>query len=418
MAEIAPDPPGWLTALRFDIDTEGGGAAWIEAELPAPNLVIINPRNGHAHLVYLLGAWVQTDFSDPRRLKVVRYAAAIERAYTAVLGADPAYTGRFQHNPLSDAYVTKIGRDAPYSLDELARYVDLNEPSQKKSPPTGIGRNVETFDRLRRWAYVAVADWRIGTYDAWSGVVADRAEQIAADVGAGSPRGPLEANEVGHIVKSVARWVWERYGADVPPLLREARIAQQREREKARQATREAARARSRVTREEYVAPARQRRADAQVMRAQGVPVREIARVLAISIREVYRLLQGAADSVVRVVRRSASTAVQGSPGLSDFKGVQDAELAPSGCAASIGNDPVIDDAFASEPCTAHGGAIAVAIVSEYVVPARSAEPQTDTTSDGKAVRGGTVGAESPIAYIQRRIGEIVAKLREPERPP
>ncbi len=69
MAEIAPDPPGWLTALRFDIDTEGGGAAWIEAELPAPNLVVINPRNGHAHLVYLLGAWVQTDFSDPRRLK-------------------------------------------------------------------------------------------------------------------------------------------------------------------------------------------------------------------------------------------------------------------------------------------------------------------------------------------------------------
>jgi len=145
MAEIAPDPPGWLTALRFDIDTEGGGAAWIEAELPAPNLVIVNPRNGHAHLVYLLGAWVQTDCSDPRRLKVVRYAAAIERAYNAALGADPAYTGRFHHNPLSDAYVTKIGRDAPYSLDELARYVDLYEPALKKNPPIGIGRNVETF---------------------------------------------------------------------------------------------------------------------------------------------------------------------------------------------------------------------------------------------------------------------------------
>jgi len=248
MAEIAPDPPGWLTALRFDIDTEGGGAAWIEAELPAPNLVVINPRNGHAHLVYLLGAWVQTDFSDPRRLKVVRYAAAIERAYTAALGADPAYTGRFQHNPLSDAYVTKIGRDAPYSLDELARYVDLNESALKKNPPIGIGRNVETFDRLRRWAYVAVADWRIGTYEAWYGAVADRGGQLAADVGAASPRGPLKANEVGHIVKSVARWVWERYGADVPPLLREARIVAQREREKARQRAREAARERSRMS--------------------------------------------------------------------------------------------------------------------------------------------------------------------------
>ncbi len=65
MAEIAPDPPGWLTALRFDIDTEGGCAAWIEAELPAPNLVIVNPCNGHAHLIYLLGAWVQTDFRRP-----------------------------------------------------------------------------------------------------------------------------------------------------------------------------------------------------------------------------------------------------------------------------------------------------------------------------------------------------------------
>ncbi len=169
MAEIAPDPPGWLTALRFDIDTEGGGAAWIEAELPAPNFIVINPSNGHAHLIYLLGAWVQTDFGDSRRLKVVRYAAAIERAYSAALGADTAYAGRFHHNPLSCAYVTKIGREAPYSLDELARYVDLTAPPQKKSPPTGIGRNVEIFDRLRRWAYVAVVDWRIGTYDAWCG---------------------------------------------------------------------------------------------------------------------------------------------------------------------------------------------------------------------------------------------------------
>jgi len=247
MAEIAPDPPGWLTALRFDIDTEGGGAAWIEAELPAPNLVVINPSNGHAHLIYLLGAWVQTDFGDSRRLKVVRYAAAIERAYTAALGADTAYAGRFHHNPLSCAYVTKIGREAPYSLDELARYVDLTAPPQKKSPPTGIGRNVEIFDRLRRCAYVGVADWRIGTYDAWCGAVADRGEQIATDVGAESPRGPLAANEVGHIVKSVAHWVWERYGADVPPLLREARMAAQREREKARQTAREATRERSRM---------------------------------------------------------------------------------------------------------------------------------------------------------------------------
>jgi len=403
MAEIAPDPPGWLTALRFDIDTEGGGAAWIEAELPAPNLVVINPSNGHAHLIYLLGAWVQTDFGDSRRLKVVRYAAAIERAYTAALGADTAYAGRFHHNPLSCAYVTKIGREAPYSLDELAQYVDLTAPPQKKSPPTGIGRNVEIFDRLRRWAYVAVGDWRIGTYDAWCGAVANRGGQIAADVGAESPRGPLKANEVGHIVKSVARWVWERYGADVPPLLRETRIVVQREREKARQRAREAARERSRMSRDEYTAPARQRRSAATEMRRAGLSLRAIATALRCSLAEIQRVL---------------TAGVQGSPGLSDFKGAGKVSLAVLGGAEADGMESVIDDAFISEPSTAHGGAIAAAIVSEYVVPARSAELESGTTSDRKGVRGETDARESPIAYIQRRIGEIVAKLRDPERPP
>jgi len=65
----------------------------------------------------------------------------------------------------------------------------------------------------------------------------------------------------------------------------------------------------------------------------------------------------------------------------------------------------------------AHGGAIAAAIVSEYAVPARSAEPENDVHAmEGDS--GETDGGESPIAYIQRRIRDIVGNLREPERPP
>jgi len=406
MAEIAPDPPGWLTALRFDIDTEGGGAAWIEAELPAPNLVVINPRNGHAHLIYLLGAWVQTDFGDSRRLKVVRYAAAIERAYSAALGADPAYTGRFQHNPLSDAYVTKIGRDAPYSLDELARYVDLNEPARKKNPPIGIGRNVETFDRLRRWTYVAVADWRIGTYEAWCGAVADRGGQIAADVGAGSPRGPLKANEVGHIVKSVARWVWERYGADVPPLLREAQIVEQREREKVRQRAREAARERSRLSRDEYTALARQRRSAATEMRRAGLSLRSIAAALRCSLAEIHRLLKAC---------------VQGSPGLSDFKGVsaplpENTDVPTSPIDSSVSRS---QDVLTSQLSGSRAVVSAVGDDDEHVPTARSAEPSISIDCDrGRGARRETNAGESSVVYIKCRIREIVANLRESERPP
>jgi len=428
MAEIAPDPPGWLTALRFDIDTEGGGAAWIEAELPAPNLVVINPSNGHAHLIYLLGAWVQTDFGDPRRLKVIRYAAAIERAYTAALGADTGYAGRFHHNPLSDTYVTKVGRDAPYSLAELAQYVDLTIPLQKKIAPTGIGRNVEVFDRLRRWAYAAVADWRIAhgktasIYEGWCRAVSDRASQFGDDVGAVSPRGPLKGNEVGHIAKSVARWVWERYGADVPPLLREARDAAQRERERSRQAAREAARKRSRMTREEYVAPARQRRAKALEMHTKGIAASEIARFLSVSIREVYRLLQSVVVSVVRSVGKMAAQSVQGSPDPSDFSERQGRGSSPCSVlesAEQMSPDVVEnDDVVTLEPSMAHGEATAPVIVSEYAVAAPRAELETDLTGTGREVRGETSASESAIAYIQRRIGEIVATLVASQRPP
>ena len=408
MAEIAPDPPGWMTALRFDIDidSEGGGAAWIEAELPAPNLVVINPSNGHAHLIYLLGGWIRTDFGDPSRLKVVRYAAAIERAYAVALGADKAYNGRFHHNPLSDAYVTKVGRDAPYSLVELAQYVDLVTPAVKPVS-IGIGRNVEVFDRLRRWAYTAIADWKIGTHDAWHEAVAHRASQLAAYVGAASPRGPLKQNEVGHIAKSVARWVWERYVAGVPPLLREAQIAAQRERERERQKAREAARERSRVTRDEYTAQARQRRSKATEMRRAGLSLRAIAEALRCSLGEIHRLLKAC---------------VQRSPGLSDFKGA-----GPMGSPSTVATDchkrseckrVLTDEGLASPVSAGNGGAIAAAIVSEYVASAHCAQPESDMTCDGREVRGETVVGESLIAYIQRRVREIVAKTRNSERPP
>ncbi len=153
-------------------------------------------------------------------------------------------------------------------------------------------------------------------------------------------------------------------------------------------------------------------------MRRSGISVREIAHVLAVSIREVYRLLGSVAVALVWPTGGSSAPVVQGSPALSDFEGALGAVPAASECAESNEQAPVIDYVLASEPLTAHGGAIAAAIVSEYAVTARSAVLQSDTTSDGRGVRGETDAGESPIACIQRRIGEIIAKLREPERPP
>jgi len=222
-------------------------------------------------------------------------------------------------------------------------------------------------------------------------------------------------------VKSVARWVWERYSADVPPLLREARIVAQREREKDRQRAREAARERSQMTREEYVGPARRRRAEAQEMRAQGVPVREIARVLTISVREVYRLLQDAASCVARLVRSSASPVVQGSPGLSDFKGAP-LPLSDNTDAPTSLIDSAVPDPRGVLRLQLSGSRAVVSAVDdddEHVPTARSAEPNISVDNDrGRGVWGETNAGESSVAYIKRRIREIVANLRDSERPP
>jgi hypothetical protein len=135
--------------------------------------------------------------------------------------------------------------------------------------------------------------------------------------------------------------------------------------------------------------------------------VREIARVLAVSVREVYRLLESVVVALVRPTTGSSASVVQGSPGLSDFEG-----------GLIRVDSPAVVPASNDRASTAHGGAIAAAIVSEYAVRARSAQPENDMTDDGRGVRGETNVVESPMAYIQRRIREIIAKNGDRERPP
>ena len=139
-------------------------------------------------------------------------------------------------------------------------------------------------------------------------------------------------------------------------------------------------------------------------MRRVGLSLRAIAEALRCSLGEIHRLLKAC---------------VQGSPGLSDFKAVVMPILSsPRVTQSDEHNEPhlsVTGDALASTPSAGNGGAIVAAIVSEYAASAdsaHSAQHESDMTGDGRGVWGETVVGESPIAYIQRRIREIVAKMR------
>lgn len=301
MREISIDPNGWVTALKFDVDGPDAATRWLDAGLPEPNFIVTNPKNGHAHIVYLLAAWVQI---DPAK-KATQWLAAIERAYTAALQSDARYVGAFVHNPLSPEWNVKVARDEPFTLAELATHVDMHVSRRVyNAADSGVGRNVEVFDRTRLWAYGVAARGIASSFTDWSREVADRAAQYNSFDG--HPMGSLPLSEIRSIAKSVATWVWEHYAQREPDA--EA-VARRQEYERQRQGRREAARHRSTMSRGQYVARASERRSWAARWRAEGVPVREIADRLSCSVREAYRLLSALTESVTDTLTETVSVA-------------------------------------------------------------------------------------------------------------
>jgi hypothetical protein len=403
-AEIAPDPPGWRTALRFDLDCPcerqrhakrgycpRAATYWREVNLPEPSFTVTNPRNGHAHYVYQLAGWVRIDGAQASDLAAVRYLAAIERAYTRTLRADPGYASLVQHNPFSARYMTIAGRDTPYSLSELATFVELATSPRRRAPTIRTdGRNIETFDRLRFWAYANVGEWRCGTFDDWSDVVNARALTIAAVVRSShaAARHPFTDAEALDIAKSVSGWVWLRYDGANPTI---ARARAEANRTYDRQYSEVARRARGAVTRETYLNEAQTRRERACALRAMGLAVDEIGRRLGAGIRSVYRWI-----AELRSVPRPS--------GPSDFVPPRRSENPPD---VSVSDSNVVVDTESKTPAEPSAAA---ADDGEHGVSARSAQLAGHVPRKGRGVRGETNVAESRIQYIQRRIREIVAK--------
>lgn len=183
--------------------------------LPVPSWTTLNPHTRGGHIVYALAAPVCLTSAAHRR--PVNLLARVEAGLTRVLGGDPAFAGRITKNPCATAHLPLWGpTEAVYRLKELAsalsgldalpRYDD-----HKALTVTGVGRNVDLFNYLRRWAYP-----RRGSYGTseqgrldWDQVVHDRAVLRNEDhIGNEYARGPLSTTEVMHLARSVSRWTW------------------------------------------------------------------------------------------------------------------------------------------------------------------------------------------------------------------
>lgn len=193
-------------ALVLDLDYAVDAGMFRYVDAPAPNILVFNPENGHAHAWYLLDGFVPLGGRCPG--KEAEYNA-VYCALRDELCADPGYARKLTKNPFHPQWRAVVLDPDPYQLSELrkrlgVRAAQVRAPKRKPaedSPVAAFGRNCEVFERLRHRAYAAVN--AMGERE-----FIDFCRRAADELNAEFRRG-LPCREVAGIVKSVSAWTLE-----------------------------------------------------------------------------------------------------------------------------------------------------------------------------------------------------------------
>lgn len=217
----------FIKFLVLDLDRKNCFWDWHDRNLPAPNFIVSNPKNGHCHYIYALQAPICR--TDNARLKPLEYFAKIQQAYTKALDADPQFAGLLTKNPNSLKWHTAQFEKEPYTLDYLADFVDLPQKITKREA-IGEGRNCFLFHSVRKWAYREVLFYKANgaKQEDFYRVVLARLEKLNIFTNASS----LGFNELKAIAKSVSKWTWRNFTLAKFSEIQTARakkLAQQRE---------------------------------------------------------------------------------------------------------------------------------------------------------------------------------------------
>lgn len=281
-AYVQPNTPYKTRWLVFDLDHTDAIHSWYDADVPPPQIIIVNPKNGHAHYCYKLTYPVakQGVFNPD----TVRYLDNVQKALCLALSADANFHGNLIKNPAHAQWDTYITGSAPsYTLGELAEYLDLSAlTTDPKTTATvanddSYGRNCNLFD------YVRVAAYPIANGFSFDGLF--RVLMGIAQAYNDGFTHPLPYNEVKHTVTSIAKFCTsDRFGGGF------SRDYSEEQRQRAiiantkSQACNKGGKARS----DQY----NDKRVMAQEMELKGYPKAKIARELGVDRRTVGRWLK------------------------------------------------------------------------------------------------------------------------------
>ena len=186
-----------------------------------PESWAVRTRNaiGSGHIGYALASPVV--LTDAAHRRPINLLARVEWGIRDVLGGDTAYAGRIMKNPLSPGVFqdTLWPQDVifpTYTLRELASALSdlgaLPSPGDHRPRQSGVGRNVDVFDRTRAWAYRAIKRYWSDSDGAatWDEVVHAKATILNLDLER-EGREPLPDREILHLSRSISKWTWSRF---------------------------------------------------------------------------------------------------------------------------------------------------------------------------------------------------------------
>lgn len=204
---IQANTPNTLSWIIYDIDYPCVmETTFQEKILPIPNIIIVNPKNLHSHLLYGIKTGVY--LTDNASIDPIRYAHAIEYSLREELKADNGYSGLIIKNPSHEYWETQELNENLWELGDLAEYLTLPKKMPKRENLVGLGRNCTLFELGRKYAYSEVLKQKItGNKQTFYNCVLYFLEQQNE----GFPH-PLMINELKGITKSITNWTWLHYG--------------------------------------------------------------------------------------------------------------------------------------------------------------------------------------------------------------
>ncbi len=211
-AVIQFNGPRRLAYILIDIDYECAALAWQDHNCPPPNLIIVNPENGHAHYVYELSNPVWRRQKDDHRVleaKPVWFYGAVTKALTKALHGDPGYSGLLGKNPFHPNWRVFSARIEPYSLTELSSHLDLPDstiPEPVIQEDDGHSRvwDCILFNSISKWARRAKSNY--DNYEEFKSDIADQLTKLNSTSDC-----PLKVHELSGMCRRIAKWTWDVY---------------------------------------------------------------------------------------------------------------------------------------------------------------------------------------------------------------